>query len=73
MVKRSLHEVQLENPLERLGLFIKDEFLDEDEETIYNENGEEGEIFSRSWNFHFLLLNVVFWLLIRLMRWKKYL
>ncbi|XP_023518898.1 transcription factor GTE9-like isoform X1 [Cucurbita pepo subsp. pepo] len=31
-LKRSLDEGQLENPLERLGLFIKDEFLDEDEE-----------------------------------------
>ncbi|XP_038882482.1 transcription factor GTE12 isoform X2 [Benincasa hispida] len=42
MVSRSLDEGQLENPLERLGLFIKDEFLDDDDETIYS------EIFSRS-------------------------
>lgn len=34
MVKTALDEVQLENPLEQLGLFIKDEFLGEDEETI---------------------------------------
>ncbi|KAA0052583.1 transcription factor GTE12 isoform X1 [Cucumis melo var. makuwa] len=48
MVTRSLDDCQLENPLERLGLFIKDEFLDDDEETIYSVNGKEGEIFSRS-------------------------
>ncbi|XP_022978679.1 transcription factor GTE10-like isoform X2 [Cucurbita maxima] len=48
IVKRSLDESQLENPLERLGLFMKDEFLDDDEETIYNENGEERESFSKS-------------------------
>lgn len=34
MVKRSSDDGQLENPLQRLGLFIKDEFLDDDEETI---------------------------------------
>lgn len=32
------------NPLERLGLFMKDEFLDEDDEKILI--GEEGEILS---------------------------
>ncbi|KAL0542713.1 hypothetical protein IC582_017787 [Cucumis melo] len=48
MVTRSLDDCQLENPLERLGLFIKDEFLDDDEETIYSVNGKEGGIFSRS-------------------------
>ncbi|KGN49348.1 transcription factor GTE12 isoform X2 [Cucumis sativus] len=48
MVKRSLDDCQLENPLERLGLFIKDEFLDDDEETIYSVNGKEREVFSRS-------------------------
>ena len=35
------------NPLHRLGLFIKDEFLeDEDEDAVFNEDGEEGEILS---------------------------
>ncbi|XAR66637.1 hypothetical protein NMG60_11012929 [Bertholletia excelsa] len=34
------------NPLERLGLFIKDDYMgDDDEEAILNGDGEEGEIF----------------------------
>ncbi|XP_022720339.1 transcription factor GTE12-like isoform X1 [Durio zibethinus] len=35
------------NPLHQLGLFIKDEYLeDDDDETVLNEDGEEGEILS---------------------------
>ena len=35
------------NPLHQLGLFIKDEYLEEDdEEAVLNEDGEEGEILS---------------------------
>lgn len=37
------------NPLHELGLFIKDEYSesdDEDEDTVLNEDGEEGEILS---------------------------
>ncbi|XP_058201089.1 transcription factor GTE11-like isoform X3 [Rhododendron vialii] len=37
------------SPLERLGLFMKDEFiLDEDEDAIFHGDGEEGEVFSNS-------------------------
>ncbi|KAE9452455.1 hypothetical protein C3L33_15644, partial [Rhododendron williamsianum] len=37
------------SPLERLGLFMKDEFiLDEDEDAIFHGDGEEGEVFSKS-------------------------
>ncbi|KAE8696442.1 hypothetical protein F3Y22_tig00110670pilonHSYRG00015 [Hibiscus syriacus] len=35
-----------ENPLHKLGLFFKDEFLDEDEAILNEEFGEEGEILS---------------------------
>ena len=35
------------NPLHQLGLFIKDEYLeDDDDEAFLNEDGEEGEILS---------------------------
>lgn len=39
----TLDKLQFENPLEQLGLFIKDELADEDEEVI-NGTVEEGEI-----------------------------
>lgn len=39
--KEKLDKLHFENPLERLGLFLKDEFIPEDEE----EGWEEGEIF----------------------------
>lgn len=32
------------NPLERLGLYIKEDFLEEDEEAVLNGDGEDGEI-----------------------------
>lgn len=38
---------QFGNPLERLGLFMKDEYImDEDEDAIFHGDGEEGEVFS---------------------------
>lgn len=40
----------MRSPLEELGLFIKDEYVrdeDETEEAILNVDGEEGEIFDR--------------------------
>lgn len=39
---------QFGSPLEQLGLFIKDDYMDEyeDSEQILNEEGEEGEILS---------------------------
>ena len=41
----SLGAFNFGNPLERLGLFIKDDFwVYEDENAILNEDGEEGEI-----------------------------
>jgi hypothetical protein len=43
-----LDKLQFENPLERLGLFIKDDYIaDEDEEVLNGGGGgwEEGEIF----------------------------
>lgn len=39
--KEKLDKLKFENPLERLGLFLKDEYIPEDEE----EGWEEGEIF----------------------------
>lgn len=45
-VMRSFGRKNLLSPLERLGLFMKGEYLaDEDEEAIMNGDGEEGEIF----------------------------
>ncbi|XVE88294.1 hypothetical protein DITRI_Ditri19aG0058300 [Diplodiscus trichospermus] len=34
------------NPLHQLGLFIKDEYFGDDDDTVLNEDGEEGEIMS---------------------------
>lgn len=43
--KVQLRAFNFGNPLERLGLYIKDDFfVDEDEKIILNEDGEEGEI-----------------------------
>lgn len=39
-----LDKSQLENPLERLGLFIKDEFKADDDDEILNGGWEEGQI-----------------------------
>ncbi|XP_048329278.1 transcription factor GTE11 isoform X2 [Ziziphus jujuba] len=45
-VMRSFGRTNLRSPLEQLGLFMKDEYLaDEDEDSILNGDGEEGEIF----------------------------
>ncbi|KAJ9690847.1 hypothetical protein PVL29_013144 [Vitis rotundifolia] len=42
--KVQLRAFNFGNPLERLGLYIKDDFLVDGDETILNEDGEEGEI-----------------------------
>lgn len=39
-----LDKYQLENPLERLGLFIKDEFKAKDDDEVLTGNWEEGKI-----------------------------
>ncbi|KAK7331437.1 hypothetical protein VNO77_25662 [Canavalia gladiata] len=41
----TLDKPQIENPLERLGLFIKDEFTADEDEEVLNGGWEEGEIF----------------------------
>lgn len=41
----TLDKPQLENPLERLGLFIKDEYAADEDEEVMNGGWEEGEIF----------------------------
>lgn len=41
-----LDKLQFENPLERLGLFIKDDYIaDDDDEVLNGGVWEEGEIF----------------------------
>lgn len=54
-VFEAIEASHLGNPLERLGLFIKDDYLggddddeaeDDDERAILSGDGEEGEIFS---------------------------
>lgn len=47
--KRAFKEAHFKNPLERIGLFMKSDYLveDEDEEILnLDGDGEEGEIFS---------------------------
>lgn len=48
-LRRAFKGAHFKNPLERIGLFMKSDYLveDEDEETLnLNGDGEEGEIFS---------------------------
>ncbi|KAJ1414186.1 hypothetical protein SESBI_19036 [Sesbania bispinosa] len=42
----TLDKLQFENPLERLGLFIKDEYTADEDEEVLNGGCEEGEIFN---------------------------
>ncbi|KAK7412529.1 hypothetical protein VNO78_03993 [Psophocarpus tetragonolobus] len=42
----TLDKPQFENPLERLGLFIKEEFTADEDEEVLNIGREEGEIFN---------------------------
>lgn len=41
----TLDKLQFENPLERLGLYIKDEYTADEDEEVLNGGWEEGEIF----------------------------
>ena len=43
-MEETLEKPQLENPLERLGLFIKDEYAADEDEVLPNGGCEEGEI-----------------------------
>ena len=43
-MEETLEKPQLENPLERLGLFIKDEYTADEDEEVLNGGWEEGEI-----------------------------
>lgn len=42
----TLDKPQFENPLERLGLFIKEDFTADEDEEVLNGGFEEGEIFN---------------------------